>query len=290
MSLLTSSAGGILTPEQVNALVVVPVQRASVIYQASQLVVTRSKDYRFPILSEDPSAAWVLEGEEIPIDDAVVDELVVTPKKVAGLQPISRELATDSLNESAAETLGAALARDIAKRVDQAAFKLDTPANAPAGLHSLADHEISVVDATAGVTNLDPFAEGISLAEQQGAVPTAWVASPTTALQLAKLKREADSNEQLLQPDPTLPTRRAIAGVPLLVSPAVEDFEIWGIPGTPDTAGAFSFVVQAQEATLDVDKSVYFTSDRLAIRATLRVAFGWPHTKAVVRIDLPDGS
>lgn len=290
MSLLTSGAGGILTPEQINDLIVRPVQQASVIYQVSQLNVIRSHDYRFPILAEDPSAAWVLEGEEIPADDAVVSELVVTPKKVAGLSVISRELATDSINESAAEVIGAGLARDIAKRVDQAAFGLVTPANGPTGLYSLADEDVSLVDATAGVTNMDPFAEGVSLAEQQGAVPTAWVASPTTALHLSTLKRETGSNEQLLQPDPTLPTRRAIAGVPLVVSPAVEDYTIWGIPGTPEKAGAFSFVVQAQEATLDVNRSVFFTSDRVAIRATLRVAFGWPHPKAVVRIDLPDGS
>lgn len=288
MSLLTSGAAGILTPEQINTLIVQPVQQASVIYQVSQTVVIGSHEYRFPILAEDPSAAWVLEGQEIPADDAVVDELVVTPKKVAGLSVISRELATDSINESAAEVVGQAIARDIAKRVDQAAFGLTTPANGPRGLHSLDD--VSVVDASSGVTDLDPFAAGQSLAEQQGAAVSYWVASPAVALHLATLKRETGSNEQLLQPDATLPTRRAIAGVPLVVSPAVEDFVIWGIPGTPDTAGAFSFVVQAQDATLDVDASPFFTSDRIAIRATLRVAFGWPHPQSVVRIDLPDGS
>ena len=61
---------------------------------------------------------------------------------------------------------------------------------------------------------------------------------------------------------------------------ACDDSTIWGIPQE------FSFVVQAQQATLDVDSSVYFSSDRLAVRSTLRVAFGFPHPSAVVKIEI----
>jgi hypothetical protein len=45
------------------------------------------------------------------------------------------------------------------------------------------------------------------------------------------------------------------------------------------------FVVQAQQATLDVDSSVYLSSDRLGVRATLRISFGWPHP-SVVKIEV----
>ena len=57
MPLLTGSAAGILSPEEVGALVVQPVARASVGYQVSQRVVIRSHTYRFPELTEDPKAS-----------------------------------------------------------------------------------------------------------------------------------------------------------------------------------------------------------------------------------------
>lgn len=279
MALLTSTGAGILKPEDVAELVVRPVQQMSVLYQACQTVVIGSHDYRFPILAEDPSAAWVLEGQEIPVDDPVVTELVVTPAKVAGLTVISRELANDGLeNASAAEVVGRAIARDIAKAVDRAAFApAATPVtNAPAPLAALAG--VSVVDVTPPLGNSDAFAEGQSLAEQAGAVLTSWIASPANALALAKLKEDPTSNRLLLEPDPTLPSRRMIHGVPLLVSPALDDSIIWGL------ARDFSYVVQHDRAALDIDSSPFFTSDRIAIRGTLRLAWGFPHPAAVVKI------
>jgi HK97 family phage major capsid protein len=217
-----------------------------------------------------------LEGQEIPIDDAVVDELTVTPKKVAALTPVSRELADESVNPGVTDIIGQGLSRDIAKRVDEAAFGLTTPANGPSGLHALQD--VSVIQ-YGSIRNIDWASEGQAAAENVGAVLTNWVASPNTALYLATLKQDAGPNQPLLQPDPTQPGRRQILGVPLLVSPACDDSTIWGLDRQ------FSFVVQAQQATLDVDSSVYLSSDRLGVRATLRISFGWPHP-SVVKIEV----
>ncbi|MEJ7742083.1 MAG: phage major capsid protein [Nocardioidaceae bacterium] len=69
-------------------------------------------------MTADPTAAWVAEGDEIPISDPTLAELTVTPAKVAGLTIVSRELADDS-DPAAAYVVGAGLARDIARRVDE---------------------------------------------------------------------------------------------------------------------------------------------------------------------------
>jgi hypothetical protein len=92
------------------------------------------------------------------------------------------------------------------------------------------------------------------------------------------------SNLPLLQPDPTQPTRKLLQGVPLLRSPAVGNDVIWGL------SKPFSYVVHHDDVTFDVDRSVFFTSDRVAIRSTLRVAHGWPHPESVIKIVLHDGS
>lgn len=53
---------------------------------------------------------------------------------------------------------------------------------------------------------------------------------------------------------------------------------VWGIPK------AQSIVVIRKDATVVSDASVYFSSDRTAVRATLRVGFGFTYPAAVIKI------
>ncbi|WP_109365549.1 phage major capsid protein, partial [Mycobacteroides abscessus] len=114
---------------------------------------------------------------------------------------------------------------------------------------------------------------------------TAFVANASTVLALSKLKKQTGSNEPLLQPDPTLPTRRQILGVPLWSVPdtVIDTGVIWAVDSSR------LFVVVRQDADLVVDSSRYFESDRLGIRTTMRIGLGYPHEQAIVRIGA-DGS
>lgn len=69
-----------------------------------------------------------------------------------------------------------------------------------------------------------------------------------------------------------------INGVPLYVSPSVAADIVWAIPA------AHSLFVLRQNATVVTDSSVFFTSDRVAIRATLRVSFGFPYPLSIVKV------
>jgi Phage capsid family len=82
------------------------------------------------------------ENTQISLTDPSTNELIVTPKKVAGLSQISNEAASDS-NPTVADQIGKGLARSIAKKVD-AAFFGDTVTNGPSGLLSLVG--VNVVD------------------------------------------------------------------------------------------------------------------------------------------------
>ena len=53
---------------------------------------------------------------------------------------------------------------------------------------------------------------------------------------------------------------------------------IWGLP--KDRA----IVVIRDNADVEADSSPFFSSDRVAIRAKLRVSFGWPHPAAIAKI------
>lgn len=272
MALYTSGAAGILKPEQIGPLILEPLQRESVAMQISSVIHTDSPELRFPRVTADVSAAWTPEGQEINPTDATVAELVVTPKKLAALSVISSELANDS-DPAATELVGASIARDLAKKVD-AAYFANTTANGPNGIDGIGWTLVSA----SGLTNLDAFAEAISEAEQVGATITSWITNPRTELALMQAKTGTDLNTPLLGPDATSPTKRSVLGIPLYWSNDVDEGCIWGIDRTK------AFVVVRKDVTLDVDDSVYFTSDRRAIRATCRIGFGFPHAAAIIKI------
>ena len=278
MPLYTSGAGGILRPEEVGALVVQPVERASVAFQISNVVRTESHDFRIPVITSDATAAWTAEGSDITPSDAGVDEVNVTPKKLAALSIISNELANDS-SPAAQTVVGESIAGDLARKVDSAFFG-DTISNGPSGLESLTSYQFVDTDSVP-LTNVDAFSEAISKTENVGATVTAFVANASTVLALSKVKKlTSGSNEPLLQPDPTRPTRRQILGVPLYSVPdtVVGSGVVWAIDGSR------IFVVLRQDVELVVDGSRYFESDRLGIRAVMRVSFGFPHEASIVRI------
>lgn len=274
-SMSTTSDGALLAPEQVADLLVVPVVEESIAAQVATVVTTGSTSYRIPYVAEDPAAAWVAEGAEIVPDNLDTDEVTVTPPKVAGLTVISRELAEDS-DPAAAEQVGAGLARDIARKID-AAFFGSTTTNGPDGLESLTTSTAS--ETGTEWKNADPFVAAVFTAAGEGATLTAFVANPADAKVLATLKAGTGSNVPLLQPDPTAPLRSIIAGVPLFVSSAVTAGTVWGIP--KDRV----FVVIRDDTRIEVDNSVYFTSDRVAVKATMRVGIGYPQPLAIVKIN-----
>lgn len=149
-------------------------------------------------------------------------------------------------------------------------------APAAPGLPSLTTGVIT--EAGTSFSSLDSFAAAITAAETVGATISAFVCSPPEALALAKLRQATGSNVPLLGADVTSPTSRSIFGVPLYVSPFVGPKVVWAIPGDR------VMVVVRADAKVEADSSVYFTSDRVAVRATMRVGFAYPHALAIQKI------
>lgn len=274
MTATTVNASAILRPEQVAELLVAPVEHMSIAAQVATVVSTTSHDFRIPIVAADPSASWVAEGEEIPVSDGNLDEIVVTPAKLAGLTIISRELANDS-SPAASEAVGNGIARDLARKLDEA-FVGNLAAPAPKGLKSLTG--VTAVAAPAAWANTDPFIEAIYAAEGVNATLTAWIANPVDARALAMVKESTGSNKALLGPDSTEAGRRQIAGVPVFTSPYLAEGTVYGI----DQSSVF--VVIREDAEVTTDSSVYFSSDRIAVRGILRVGLAYPHPAGVVKI------
>ena len=272
-----------MLPEEVGPLVLQPTLAQSVA-AAGAGVITLKKPrsrYRLPIITADPTAQWVAEGAEIPVSDPELDEVSDDFHKVAGLTIITREMANDT-DPAIAALIGDGIARNLAKTIDAAYFGSRGESTLPPeGLEDL--ENINTIDAGSAWANVDPFTEALYGASDVGTSLLSFVANPADAVALAKVKRGKDSNEPLLGPDPTKPGRQQIQGVPLLTSPYVTEGTVWGLP-----ANRARLIVN-ENVTIDVDRSVYFTSDRIAIKGTMRVTTLYPHQEAVQKIMLTSG-
>ncbi|EEH66178.1 putative phage capsid family [Actinomyces urogenitalis DSM 15434] len=266
-------------PQSIEELVVQPVTRESVALIAAGSTRLRQDcdGFRVPVVTKDPVAAWVKEGEEIPLSGSKVAEVADRFHKVAGLSVLSRELVLDS-SPDIAKQVGEGLARDIARNIDTAFFgkRKDGDTTAPIGIAEVPG--TGTVSAGGKWTNTDVFITAAFQAQLEGASLSAFAANPADAMALAQIKEQAGSQRLLLNPTPTAAAPLTLAGVPLYVSPAIEEGTIWGLPQNRIKIGV------REDVELTRDESAFFTSDRIAIRATMRVAFLYPHPAAIQKI------
>ena len=272
MPILRNDARAILSPEDVAELVVKPIETASIPGRCATTISMSGPSLRVPRVAADPSAAWVEEGAEIAASTAVFDEITAESKKVAGLVVISRELAEDS-SPSAAEEVGRGLTRDISRQVDRA-FVGDLAAPAVKGLASLTT--ATTVAAGSGWTSVDPMIDAIAASASVGGNITNWLVSASDYTALRKVKVASGSNQQLLAADAGGGVQ--IEGRQVIVSPDLEAGTVWGI----DSSRVIFAIREGAEVI--ADSSVYFSSDRVAVRATMRLTWAFPHPESIVRI------
>ena len=283
MASATTSTAAAWLPADYGQLLIATASKMSVALQTTTVVTTASNEFRIPTIDAEVAAAWYLENIDFTLSDAGFAEEVVRPRKLAGLSKLSSELVNDSTPDAARE-VGLSVARSIATGTD-AAFFGSAPGTGtpPKGLGAFADSAVTTVTTAAGVTtwaDLDPFTAAIFGVEAVGGSLTSFVANPADAEKLAKLKKQSGNIEPLLSPDATSPTTRRLAGLPLFTSSAVTVGTVYGL----DISRVYT--VMRSDATVEIDRSVYFGSDSVAVRGIARVAFGYPHAKSIARIKL----
>lgn len=272
MSNTTQNTAQAWTPDDILTLVVQPLERESVAARLGQFQTGLKGDaLRVPLVTEDPSAQWVSEGEEIPLSQATLGEAEAPYRKLAGLSVVSSELAEDS-HPGAVEEIGKGLVRDIARKLDAAMFG-DAGAKAPEGLTTLSG--VTEIPAPSTWGNLDVFKQAKLRAAELGTSIAAFVLSADDAAALLVLKETTTSNRDLIDSDGTSFT---IGGTPVIPSEHVPAGTAWALPADR------VIVAVREDAGVDVDNSAFFTSDRVAIRATMRVAFAFTQPKAVMKI------
>lgn len=268
MTETTVSLSALATSEQAN-LILEPLLAEAVATNSAVATVhsTSSTEFRIPRVDSEAAANWTEEGQEITPSGVDVDEVLVTPKKAAGLVPVSTELAEDS-SPDAAQLIGRSLSRALIDRVD-AAFFGDLASPAPKGLESLAVTELSTT-----LENLDGLLEARASIAGDGGGATAILAHPADALALAKLKDSDGSNRSLIEDVST------VIGLPVIQSAHASQGALWVVD-----ASTIHTVVRSDVA-VESSREAYFSSDRVAVRATMRVDFGFSHPERVVKLSI----
>lgn len=260
------------TPEDYGKVVDLVLAEKSVAFQAGTVIQTGSETVRFPMLTADPATGWYAENTQINLTDPANSELVITPKKVAGLTQSSNEAAEDS-NPAVGTVVGTALARSIAKKID-AAFFANTTTNGPSGLLSLAG--VNVVDTgTLKWESLDPIHQAKHDALADGANLTHLILAPDVALALATAKETETSFKGLLD---NIGDGVSLAGLKLLVSTDVAAGNAWAVDSSQ------VIVVQRTGTKIVKSDQAAFDYDGVQIRATARVSWGFANPAGVVRL------
>lgn len=237
--------------------------------EVAQVAQTGATEYRIPIVRSGAAAAWVSEGEEIAPSALDVGELTITPRKLAGLVPISRELAEDS-SPSAVEEVGRSLAQSVIFHAD-AALLGNAEAPGPEGLAQQTD--VQEIDGGA-LASLDPLHSAKTEIAVAGGTATSIVAHPRDILKLAQLKDADGSNRGLVEDTTT------VVGLPLIASQHATEGTVWVLDSSAITT------VIRENVEVESSRDVYFSSDRIAVRATARLAYGFAYPERLAKITI----
>ncbi|WP_431840484.1 phage major capsid protein [Gordonia hongkongensis] len=283
MALTKNTATGVVDAAAVSELVIEPlVADAKIATIATVLTNVGGSALRVPVIGDDDDhVTFAAEAAELDIANPQITEKVFDWRKVASLVGISSETVEDAHNSGGGvlNIVGRSLARSLANRVDRASFGNAAPANGWAGIQSA--HAVMHDAGETDLSNVDAVQDAIALIRAAGGNPAHVVTSPEVYATLAKAKTGSGSNVPLLgQSASTDAQTVAVAGLPVVVSQHVAANTLYV---TAPTATVFAV---RRDAKLETDTSALFTSDSVAVRITLRAAFGVVNAEHLAKIDV----
>jgi HK97 family phage major capsid protein len=165
-----------LLPKEVSSEIIAKMQEASVVQTLARRVSVPGYGLTIPVISGEPTAGWVAETAEKPVSRHTLNKLVLTPKKLAVIEPFSDEFRRDlpGLYAELARRLPASLAKK---------FDLDALYGDRTQIGSLYD-ETKAASTNADTVQLDATAtyqdvlDGITKVADNGYDATAVAVSP----------------------------------------------------------------------------------------------------------------
>lgn len=235
----TPAAGGVVTQTQVAALLLRPLQAASILLASGPRIFDTNggNTLRIPRLTGSTGAAWVAEAAAIPDDDVTFGELVLLAKVMQSLKVITKvsdELLRQSIVALDA-VLQARLVNDVAAALDTELIAgTTTDGTRPLGLLNQVGVQTIAVG---GAATFDVLYDMIGklLTANVDATAVRWMMTPGVFQVLRKTKDTA--GKYLMQPHVMEQGAFRLLGYPVTVTPR--------IPTTGTGAGTTKIVLWA---------------------------------------------
>ena len=262
-----------LTAEQVQRVLVKPLEAASTFLSSGVRIIDTAGPLRLPKLAAPTSPGWHGENEQITEVNPDFGEVQLLPSTIESVKTLTRfsnELARQSV-VALDQALKDRLVADVAAVLDAQFWGASDGATAtvPEGILNYAGQTIASV----GALTLDDLldAEDKALSANVDPASLKWAMTSRELTALRKIKTATGSNQYVLQPDPTRAGGYVIFGKPVIVTNRIPD-----TAGTPKTGNLiladFSQIVVARDTAPSVKilDQTFADYDQQAIRVTAR--------------------
>lgn len=222
MALSTTTAGSVLSAEQITNIVTVPLAKASVFLNSGVTILDAHGPVRIPTYTGSTSPSWHGENELINEVEPTFNEVLLLDPKIKSIKSLHRysnELARQSIAETVAAIQSRMIA-DVAGKIDDQliAGTGGSPAGTlPKGLLNYAGTQSMTA---VGVPTLDDLhdAEGLALGAEVDPTALKWLMNSRDFVNLRKIKQATGSNMYAVQPDPTEAGKYRLLGHEVIVS------------------------------------------------------------------------
>ncbi len=267
--------GGAAVPEVLESTIVELREQFGVFRQESTVIPMSSDSHIMPKVVGELTSYYVSEMAQITPSDMTLTQIRLTARKLATLTAVSSELEEDAV-VSMAEMLTRSIAYSFALEEDKAGFLGDSSITygGISGLNTLLAAG-STVTATSrqtfGALTMADFEGCVGKVKQwAGSSPKWYISQAGWANSMQRLLNAAGGNDlALLAMGPT----KMFMGYPVVISQVLPQ----ALTGTTGTLACFFgdlkqgvYMGSRRGVNVQVDPSIYFTQDALAVRATQR--------------------
>lgn len=276
-----------LTAEQVQKILVSPLEAQSVFLSAGPRIIDTAGPLRLPKMGPATSPGWFDENTQItPEVEPTFDEITLLPSTMQSVKTLTRfsnELARQSVI-ALDQALRERIVKDVADTLDRQFLGLTGDGiTKPKGLFAYAGQSITAV----GALTLDKLLDAEALALGANVNPDAlkWVMTSREFIALRKIKAATGSNNYVLQPDSTKAGTYNLFGKPVIVTNHLTD-----TTGTPSTGNMalvdFSQIVVARDLAPSVKllDQTFGDYDQQAIRVVARYDVAPLNDDAVIKL------
>ena len=293
------TSGGFMIPEDMSREIIDLLRPRSVVRAAGAPTVPMPRGtLTLPKQTGDVSASYVGESTDITSSTPSGDQIILSAKKLAALVPVSNDLLSYDVGDSADRFVRDSLVRRIAVREDAAFLRDDGTSNTPTGLRYQAASGNVIASGASGATDAAgieaDLIAAINALESSNVDMTgpAWFISPRTKNNLMKL-RDASGNlvyPELRSANPTIYTFPVYVttNIPTNLGTGTNESEIY-LANMPDTliaeSGGLEITADTSAAYIEGGTLVSsFSRDQTVVRAIVRHDFTvlYPESVAVL--------